>query len=108
MYIRVLKSKLHGLTVTHTLLDYEGSVEIDQDWMEAANLLEGEEVDVLNLSTGSRITTYAIAGARGSKVVCLNGPAARTGQPGDPVIVLAYALMTPEEARGFRAVKLKV
>jgi len=107
MYIKVLKSKLHNLTVTATLLDYDGSVELDRDWLEAVGICDGEEVDVLNANTGARLTTYAIAGERGSKVVCLNGPAARKAQPGDRVIVLAYALMTPEEAKGFQPKKLK-
>ena len=99
MNISVLKSKIHRATVTQAELDYVGSITIDEDLMDAAGLFEYEHVHIVNVNNGSRIETYVIAGERGSGVICLNGAAARSGQKGDLVIIMAYADMTPEEAR---------
>ena len=93
----LLKSKLHRATVTDADLHYEGSVTIDADLMEAANILPHEQVQVLNVNNGERFDTYAIRGPRGSGMVCLNGPAARLAQVGDMVIILTYAWMEREE-----------
>jgi aspartate 1-decarboxylase len=94
----MLKSKIHRATLTGLDLNYEGSITIDQDLLEAADILPGEQVHVLNCSTGERFVTYAIAGPRGSGAVMLNGPAARLGEVGDKVIVLTYAAITDDEA----------
>ena len=102
MEIQVLKSKLHGVTVTQAELDYIGSITIDEDLMDAANLIENEQVHVLNKNNGQRIVTYVIKGERGSGVICLNGPAALKVNVGDVVIVLSYANMAFEAARNFR------
>lgn len=99
MNISVLKSKIHRAVVTQAELDYIGSVTIDEDLMEAAGLFEYEHVHIVNVNNGMRIETYVIAGERGSGVICLNGAAARSGQRGDLVIIMAYADVTPEEAR---------
>lgn len=98
MYISMLKSKIHRAVITQAELDYVGSITIDEQLMEAAGLVEYERVHVVNVNSGSRIETYVIAGQRGSGVICLNGAAARAGQRGDPVIIMAYADMTPDEA----------
>jgi len=95
----MLKSKLHRLRLTGTELDYEGSITIDRTLLDAADMLPGEQVHVLNLSNGSRIVTYVIEAPAGSGTVLLNGPAARTGQVGDQVIVLSYCELEDEEAR---------
>lgn len=95
----MLKSKLHRVRLTGTELDYEGSITIDRALLEAADMLPGEQVHVLNLSNGSRIVTYVIEAPAGSGTVLLNGPAARTGQVGDQVIVLSYCELEDEEAR---------
>ena len=95
----MLKSKIHRATLTGTELDYEGSIAIDRDLLEAADMLPGEQVQVLNLSNGSRIITYVIEGVSGSGTVLLNGPAARLGAVGDRVIVLSYCGVSEEEAR---------
>jgi len=100
MQIELLKSKIHRVTVTEAELNYIGSITLDQDLMDAANMLENEKVQVLNINNGQRLETYVIKGKRGSGVVCLNGPAARLVQKGDIVIICAYAWMTPEEAKG--------
>ena len=97
--IHVLKAKIHGAVVTQAVLEYEGSLTLDRDLMEAAGLLPNERVQVLNLNNGDRSETYVIEGERGSGTVCLNGPLARRGQPGDAVIILSYALMDEKEAR---------
>jgi aspartate 1-decarboxylase len=102
MLIQILKSKLHNVTVTDANLNYIGSITIDEDWMEAANLIAGEKVHVVNNNNGERIETYVITGDRGSGVICLNGAAARKFQPGDVVIIMAYALMDFEEAKQFK------
>lgn len=98
----MLRSKIHRARLTGTDLNYEGSITIDRDLLEAAGILPGEQVQVLNLNNGQRMITYAIAAPAGSGTVLLNGPAARLGMPGDPVIVLAYCLATEEEARSLR------
>jgi aspartate 1-decarboxylase len=102
MLIEVLKSKIHRITVTEANLNYIGSITLDPLLMEAANMIEGEKVQVLNCMNGERLETYIITGERGSGVVCLNGPAARKVEPGDVVIVICYAQMTMEEAKNFR------
>ena len=102
MNVTVLKSKIHRVTVTEARLDYIGSITIDQDLMDAANILPGERVYIANNNNGERLDTYTIPGPRGSGVICLNGAAARLVQPGDIVIIMAYASMTYEEAKTFK------
>jgi aspartate 1-decarboxylase len=102
VYIEVLKSKIHRVTVTEANLDYIGSITLDEKLMEAANLIEHERVHVLNNNNGERFETYVIKGPHGSGVVCLNGAAARRVLPGDIIIILSYAQMEPEEAANFR------
>ena len=102
MLIELLKSKIHRVTVTEANLSYVGSITIDQDLIDAANILPGAKVQIVNNNNGARLETYVIAGERGSGVVCLNGAAARLVQPGDVVIIMAYAWMTYEEAQGFK------
>lgn len=98
MQISMLKSKIHRAVITQAELNYVGSVTIDEELMEAAGLCEYEHVYIVNVNSGSRIETYVIAGERGSGVICLNGAAARSGQKGDRVIIMAYANMSPEES----------
>jgi len=100
MFITICKSKINHATVTEAELYYEGSITIDENIIKAANILAGEKVEVLNLNTGSRIETYVIAGKAGSGQICLNGPAARTGQVGDKITILSYALVDSKEAAG--------
>lgn len=102
MRIQVLKSKIHRVRITQAELHYVGSITIDEDLMEAANILEGEKVQVVNVNNGERLETYVIKGERGSGTVCLNGPAARRAQVGDIVIVVSYASMKFEKARTFK------
>jgi aspartate 1-decarboxylase len=102
MMIEVLKSKLHCVTVTEANLHYMGSITIDEDLMDAANLIAGEKVQVLNNNNGERFETYVIKGERGSGCLCLNGAAARKVQVGDVCIVISYALMDFEEAKAFK------
>jgi len=102
VYIEVLKSKIHRVTVTEANLNYIGSITIDEDLIDAANLIEYEKVWVLNNNNGERFETYVIKGVRGSGVICLNGAAARRVQPGDVIIILSYAMMDAEEAKAFR------
>ena len=99
MKLTMFKSKLHQMVVTEANLMYEGSITIDQDLLDAADLLPYEKVQVLNITNGQRLETYTIPGERGSKVCCLNGAAARLTQIGDRIIVIAYAEMTPEKAK---------
>jgi aspartate 1-decarboxylase len=99
MQIEVLKSKIHRVTVTQADLDYIGSVTIDEDLMNAANLIENEKVDVFNYNNGERFSTYVIKGERGSGVICLNGPASLKVQVGHQVIIVSYALMDFEAAK---------
>lgn len=102
MQIQVMKSKLHCVSVTQAELDYIGSVTIDEDLMEAANLIENEQVHILNKTNGERFITYVIKGQRGSGTICLNGPAAKLVSLGDVVIIISYAVMNFEEAKAFR------
>jgi aspartate 1-decarboxylase len=102
MEIEVLKSKVHRLTITEANLHYVGSLTLDEDLMDAANMIENEKVQVVNVNNGTRIETYLIKGKRGSGVCCLNGPAARQGAIGDVVIVISYANMKFEEAKTFK------
>lgn len=104
----MLKSKIHRATVTGLELDYEGSVAIDPLLLEAADILPGEQVQVLNLNSGARFVTYAIRGRRGTGQMMLNGPAARLAYKGDTIIVIAYAPMDDAEARKFKATVVKV
>ena len=99
MQYEMFHGKIHRATVTEARLDYMGSVTIDQDLMDAAGILPGEKVQIVNNNNGERLETYTIAGRRGSGVICLNGAAARKAQVGDTVIIIAYALRTPDEAR---------
>ncbi len=102
MMIEMLKAKIHRVRVTEACLDYIGSITIDQDLLDAAGILPGERVYIVNNNNGERFDTYTIAGPRGSGVVCLNGAAARKVQVGDIVIIICYASMTPEEAKEFK------
>jgi aspartate 1-decarboxylase len=102
MFIEVCKSKIHKVTVTEANLQYVGSITIDEDLMDAANLIENEKVQVVNLNNGERLDTYVIRGQRGSGVICLNGPAARKVAVGDIVIIMSYAMMDFEEAKTFK------
>ncbi len=102
MHIEVLKSKIHRVKVTEADLNYIGSVTIDEDLMDAANLIENEQVHIFNYRNGERIITYVIKGQRGSGVICLNGPAALKFSPGDHVIIVSYATMDFEAAKTFR------
>lgn len=102
MRIEVLKSKIHRAKITEAELHYVGSIAIDEDLMDAANLIEGEKVQIVNVNNGERLETYVIKGARGSGTICLNGPAARKAQVGDVVIIIAYASMKFEKAKKFK------
>lgn len=102
MYIEMMKSKIHRVTVTEANLNYIGSITIDSALLKAAKILEGERVWIVDNNNGERFDTYTIAGEEGSGVICLNGAAARKVQPGDIVIIMAYGLMTPEEAKDFK------
>ncbi len=104
MLLTLCRAKIHRATVTEANLDYEGSISIDRDLIDAARLVPYEKVHVLNLNTGARIETYVIVGEAGSGTVCLNGAAARLGARGDKVIILAYGQFTREEADGFEPV----
>ena len=101
MMIEVLKSKIHRVRVTQANLNYVGSITIDEDLMDAANMIEGEKVQILDINNGERFETYIIKGERGSGKICLNGAAARKVQPGDIIIIMSYALMDFEEAKNF-------
>ena len=102
MVIEVLKSKIHRVTVTEANVDYVGSITIDKELMDAANIIVGEKVLVVNVTNGERLETYAIAGEAGSGVVCLNGAAAHKASVGDVVIIISYAAMEFEEAKSFK------
>ncbi|GAB6982270.1 aspartate 1-decarboxylase [Prevotella dentasini] len=101
MQIEILKSKLHCVKVTEANLNYMGSITIDEDLMDAANLIAGEKVQVVNNNNGERLETYVIKGERGSGCICLNGAAARKAQVGDVLIIISYAVMDFEEAKKF-------
>jgi aspartate 1-decarboxylase len=100
--IEVLKSKIHRARITEAELHYVGSIAIDEDLMDAANLIEGEKVQIVNINNGERLETYVIKGGRGTGTICLNGPAARKAQVGDVVIIISYASMKFEKARKFK------
>ncbi len=102
MMIEVVKSKIHKVTVTDANLQYVGSITIDEDLLDAANMIENEKVQVVNINNGERLETYVIKGARGSGEICLNGPAARKAEVGDVVIIISYASMDFEEAKSFK------
>ncbi|WP_026950612.1 aspartate 1-decarboxylase [Algoriphagus mannitolivorans] len=102
MHIQVLKSKIHRVKITQAELHYVGSITIDEDLMDAANLIENEKVQVVNVNNGERLETYVIKGERGSGQVCLNGPAARKAAVGDIVIIISYAGMELEEAKKYK------
>lgn len=102
MQVQVVKSKIHRVTVTESNLDYIGSITIDRDLMDAADILPGERVYIVNNNNGERFDTYAIEGERGSGMICLNGAAARKVQKGDIVIIMSYAIMPYDEARTFK------
>jgi aspartate 1-decarboxylase len=100
--VEVLKSKIHRARITEAELHYVGSIAIDEDLMDAANIIEGEKVQIVNINNGERLETYVIKGTRGSGTICLNGPAARKAQVGDIVIIISYASMKFEKARSFK------
>ena len=102
MFRTVFKSKLHRATVTQACLDYVGSITIDEDLMDAADIFINEKVQVVDINNGERLETYAIPGPRGSGVICLNGAAARLVQPGDKVIIITYAVVDEKEAKGWK------
>jgi aspartate 1-decarboxylase len=102
MRIEVLKSKIHRVKITEAELHYVGSITLDSTLMEAANLIEGEKVQIVNINNGERLETYVIKGEPNSGTVCLNGPAARKAQVGDIVIIISYASMEVEEAKKFK------
>jgi aspartate 1-decarboxylase len=106
MMIEVLKSKIHNVTLTQTELSYVGSVTIDEDLMNAANMIPGEKVLIVNNNNGERLETYIIKGMRGSGMVCLNGAAARKAQKGDEIIIISFAILDFEEAKTFKPVLL--
>ena len=102
MQIEVLKSKIHRAVITEANLNYVGSITLDEDLMDAANIIENEKVQIVNVNNGERLDTYVIRGKRGSGICCLNGPAARKGMTGDIVIVISYATMSFEDAKKFK------
>ena len=102
MVIEVLKSKIHRVTVTQANVDYVGSITIDKELLEAAHIIVGEKVQVVNVTNGERLETYAIAGEAGSGVICLNGAAAHKASKGDVIIIISYASMEFEEAKSFK------
>lgn len=102
MQIQILKSKIHRVKVTQAELNYAGSITIDEDLMDAANMIENEKVHIVNVNNGERFETYIIKGARNSGTICLNGPAARKVQVGDIIIIISYALMDFEEAKKWK------
>lgn len=104
MLVEVLKSKIHRVSITGANLHYVGSITIDEDLMDAANLIENEKVHVLNLNNGERLETYVIKGIRGSGDICLNGAAARKVIAGDVIIIMSYAMLDFQEAKSFKPV----
>ncbi len=102
MFIEVLKSKIHQVSITEANLNYVGSIAIDEDLMDASNIIANEKVQVVNINNGERLDTYVIKGERGSGQICLNGPAARKCVVGDVVIIMSYATMDFEEAKKFK------
>ena len=108
MLRQFLNSKIHRATVTDANLNYVGSITIDEEFLELANIMEWEKVEILNINNGERFQTYAIKGARGSKCFCLNGAAARKAQPGDKIIIVTYADLTPEEIKNHKPTIVQV
>lgn len=108
MQIQILKSKVHGATITEANLNYTGSLTLDVELMERAGMIDGEKVQVVNQNNGERLETYLIKGGRGTGVCCLNGPAARKGMAGDKVVIITYALVPVEEAGNWIAPKVFV
>lgn len=102
MQIEILKSKIHRVRITQAQLHYVGSITIDEELMKAANLIENEKVQIVNVNNGERLETYVIKGAAGSGEICLNGPAARKAQVGDIIIIISYCYMNYEEAKSFK------
>lgn len=102
MYLTILKSKIHRVKVTEANLEYIGSITIDEDLMDASGIVAGEQVSVVDNTNGARLETYVIPGKRGSSCICMNGAAAHLMHVGDTIIIMAYALMTPEEAKTFK------
>jgi aspartate 1-decarboxylase len=102
MQIEIMKSKIHRVTVTEADLNYVGSITIDEELMEASNIIENEKVQVVNINNGERLDTYVIKGQRGSGIICMNGPAARKASVGDIVIIISYATMDFEMAKNFQ------
>jgi len=102
MLVHIVKSKIHRVTVTEANLNYIGSITIDEDLMNAANVIANEKVSIVNNNNGERFETYVIPGKRGTGVICLNGAAARKAQKGDIIIIMAYAMMEMDEARTFK------
>jgi aspartate 1-decarboxylase len=102
MLIEVLKSKIHRVKITEANLHYIGSITIDEDLMDAANIIEHEKVQIVDIESGTRLETYAIRGTRGSGMICMNGPAARLVQVGDTIIIMSFATMEFETARTFK------
>lgn len=108
MLLQFFKSKIHRATVTQANLHYVGSITIDEELMEAANLYEGEKVQIVNNNNGERFETYVIKGEKGSRMICLNGAAARKAEVGDIIIIISYAIMTPDEAKTFSPISIFV
>ena len=102
MFVHVVKSKIHRVSVTEANLNYIGSITIDEDLIDAANLIVNERVSIVNNNNGERFDTYVIPGERGSGIICMNGAAARKVQPGDIIIILAFAMMEMDEAKKFK------
>ena len=102
MFVHVVKSKIHRVTVTEANLNYIGSITIDEDLMDASNIIANEKVSIVNNNNGERFETYVITGERGTGVICLNGAAARKVQPGDIIIIMAFGMMEMEEAKSFK------
>ncbi|MEO9475057.1 MAG: aspartate 1-decarboxylase [Cyclobacteriaceae bacterium] len=102
MYIEVLKSKIHRVKITEAELHYVGSIAIDEDLMDAANIVENEKVQIVNINNGERLETYVIKGQRGTGQICLNGPAARKAQVGDIIIIISYCSIEAEEAKSHK------
>src|SRR5690606_34382349 len=106
MYIQILKSKIHRVRISQADLNYVGSVTIDEDLMDAADIVENEKVQIVNVNNGERLETYVIKGVRGSGMVCLNGPAARKAQVGDIIIIISYGLIEKSEAKAHKPIVL--
>jgi aspartate 1-decarboxylase len=106
MFITFCKAKIGHARVTQAELYYEGSITIDEDVIKAVGILPGEKVEIFNINNGARLETYVIAGKSGSGQICLNGPAARQGYVGDKLIIVSYALVTPDEARGLKTISV--